>query len=71
MRRNLCGGSPARELPKGKWPKNLTVFVLAKEPLLRGDRLHYPFGDGEEPGEVAACGIMMVWPICNFRSFSM
>src|SRR6202040_269034 len=33
---------------------------------------HYPLGEGgvgEEPADDA--GIIIVWPICNFRSFSM
>ena len=46
-------------------------LVFAEEPILRRDRLRYPLGDGEALGELAEGGIMIVWPICNFRSFSM
>ena len=71
VRRDLGGRSPTGELREWERAKDAALFVLSEEPILPGRRLHYPFGDGEAPGELAEGGIMIVWPICSFRSFSM
>ena len=60
MRRDLGGRSPAGELRERERAENAALLVLAEEPILPGRRLHYPFGDGEAPGELAEGGIMIV-----------
>ena len=49
--------------------KDITVLVFPEKPVLGGGGLHYPFGEGL--GELPAGGIIIVCPICSFRSFSM
>lgn len=69
LRGDLRRGCPARELLEGERPENVAILIFSEEPRLRDRRVHYPLGEGV--GVVAGGGIMIVWPIWSFRSFSI